>query len=219
MESALMQRGKFITFEGSEGCGKSTQIRRLVERLQARGLKVVLTREPGGTVIGEKIRHLLQYDPESANLTDESELLLFAASRAQLVRELILPALDAGKWVVADRFFDSTTIYQGVGRGLDLEAVRSINHFAVGAAIPDLTLLLDLDAATGHARAVQASGAKADRMEAQPLAFFESVRQGYLELARAEPDRIAVIDASAGIAQVSTAIDGLVASRFPFPEK
>ena len=214
-----MQRGKFITFEGSEGSGKSTQIRGLVERLQARGLEVVLTREPGVTVIGEKIRHLLQYDPESANLTDESELLLFAASRAQLVRELILPALEAGKWVVADRFFDSTTIYQGVGRGLDLEAVRSINHFAVGAAIPDLTLLLDLDAATGHARAVQASGAKADRMEAQPLAFFEAVRQGYLELAGAEPDRIAVIDASAGIAEVSTAIAGLVASRFPFPEK
>ncbi len=214
-----MQRGKFITFEGSEGCGKSTQIRRLVERLQGRGLEVVLTREPGGTVTGEKIRHLLQYDPESADLTDESELLLFAASRAQLVRELILPALEAGKWVVADRFFDSTTIYQGVGRGLDLEAVRSINQFAVGAAIPDLTLLLDLDSATGHARAVRASGAKADRMEAQPLAFFEAIRHGYLELARAEPDRIAVIDASVGIAEVSTAIAGLVESRFPFPEK
>jgi dTMP kinase len=216
MESALMQRGKFITFEGSEGCGKSTQIRRLVERLQGRGIEVILTREPGGTVIGEKIRHLLQHDPESANLTDESELLLFAASRAQLVRELILPALEAGQWVVADRFFDSTTIYQGVGRGLDLEAVRSINHFAVGAAIPDLTLLLDLDASTGHSRAVQASGTKADRIEAQPLAFFEAVRQGYLKLALAEPDRIAVIDASVGIAEVSTAIAGLVASRFPF---
>lgn len=210
-----MQRGKFITFEGSEGCGKSTQIHRLVERLQDRGIEVVLTREPGGTVVGEKIRHLLQYDPEAANLTDESELLLFAASRAQLVREVILPALEAGKWVVADRFFDSTTIYQGVGRGLDLAAVRSINHFAVGAAIPDLTLLLDLDAATGHARAVKASGAKEDRMESQPLAFFEAVRHGYLELAAAEPERIAVIDASAGIDEVTAAVARLVGNRFP----
>lgn len=214
-----MQRGKFITFEGSEGCGKSTQIRRLVERLEGRGVEVILTREPGGTVIGEKIRHLLQYDPEAAGLTDESELLLFAASRAQLVRERILPALEAGKWVVADRFFDSTTVYQGVGRGLDLAAVRSINQFAVGPAIPDLTLLLDLDAATGHARAVQASGAKEDRIESQPLAFFEAVRHGYLELARAEPDRIALIDASVGIDEVSAAIDALVESRFSFSER
>jgi dTMP kinase len=214
-----MQRGKFITFEGSEGCGKSTQIRRLVERLEGRGVEVILTREPGGTVIGEKIRHLLQYDPEAAGLTDESELLLFAASRAQLVRERILPALEAGKWVVADRFFDSTTVYQGVGRGLDLAAVRSINQFAVGSAIPDLTLLLDLDAATGHARAVQASGAKEDRIESQPLAFFEAVRHGYLELARAEPDRIAMIDASVGIDEVSAAIDALVESRFSFSER
>jgi dTMP kinase len=214
-----MQRGKFITFEGSEGCGKSTQIRRLVERLEGRGVEVILTREPGGTVIGEKIRHLLQYDPEAAGLTDESELLLFAASRAQLVRERILPALEAGKWVVADRFFDSTTVYQGVGRGLDLAAVRSINQFAVGPAIPDLTLLLDLDAATGHARAVQASGEKEDRIESQPLAFFEAVRHGYLELARAEPDRIALIDASVGIEEVSAAIDALVECRFPFSER
>jgi len=210
-----MQRGKFITFEGSEGCGKSTQIHRLVERLRDRGIEVVLTREPGGTVVGEKIRHLLQYDPEATNLTDESELLLFAASRAQLVREVILPALEAGQWVVADRFFDSTTIYQGVGRGLDLAAVRSINQFAVGAAIPDLTLLLDLDAATGHARAVKASGAKEDRLESQPLAFFEAVRQGYLELAAAEPDRIAVIDASAGIDEVTDAVARLVENHFP----
>ena len=215
MESALMQRGKFITFEGSEGCGKSTQIRRLVAQLEARGLEVVLTREPGGTIIGEKIRHLLQYDPDSVRLSDESELLLFAASRAQLVRELILPALEKGKWVVADRFCDSTTIYQGVGRGLDLEAVRRINQFAVGPAVPDLTLLLDLDAATGHARAVQASGTKKDRMEAQSLAFFEAVRHGYLELARAEPERIALIDASGGIAEVSAAIAACLESRFP----
>lgn len=204
-----MQRGKFITFEGSEGCGKSTQIRLFVEMLSRQGREVLLTREPGGTVVGEKIRHLLQYDPEVVDLTDESELLLFAASRAQLVREVILPALESGKWVVADRFLDSTTVYQGVGRGLNLASVQRINQFAVGFAMPDLTILLDLDAATGHARAVAASAGEThheDRIEAQPLAFFESVRQGYLDLAAAEPDRITVIDASAGIEQVSEAI-------------
>jgi len=213
MESPLMQRGKFISFEGSEGCGKSTQIRRFVEMLRGEGREVVLTREPGGTVVGEKIRHLLQYDPEAANLTDESELLLFAASRAQLVRELILPALEAGKWVVADRFCDSTTVYQGIARGLDTDSVRRINAFAVGDALPDLTLLLDLDAATGHARAVHSSGPVGDRMESQPLAFFEAVREGYLTLARSEPERIAVIDASVGIDEVSARIDQVFRER------
>ncbi len=210
-----MQRGKFITFEGTEGCGKSTQIRRFVERLRSGGREVVLTREPGGTLIGEKIRHLLQHDPEALNLTDESELLLFAASRAQLVRELILPALEAGKWVVADRFHDSTTVYQGIGRGLDLAAVRNINRLAVGEAEPDLTFLLDLDAALGHERAIASSGEKEDRIESMPLAFFETVRTGYLDLARAEPDRIAVIDASVGIDDIADEIARVFQKRFP----
>lgn len=217
-----MQRGKFITFEGSEGCGKSTQIRRFVEMLGWQGREVLLTREPGGTVVGEKIRQLLQYDPEVVDLTDESELLLFAASRAQLVREVILPALEAGKWVVADRFLDSTTVYQGVGRGLDLTSVQRINQFAVGLAMPDLTILLDLDAAIGHARALAASAGEThheDRIESQPLAFFESVRQGYLDLAAAEPDRITVIDASAGIEKVSEAIFAEFQRRIALTEK
>lgn len=202
MENRSLQRGKFISFEGSEGCGKSTQIRRFVDWLRTGGREVLVTREPGGTAAGEKIRHLLQHDPDGEALTPESELLLFAASRAQLVREVILPALDRGVWVVADRFLDSTTVYQGAGRGLDLGAVQRINAFAVGAALPDLTFLLDLDAATGHARAVAASGTQHDRIESQPLAFFETVRRAYLELAAAEPDRIAVIDASKGIDEV-----------------
>lgn len=208
-----MQRGKFITFEGSEGCGKSTQVGRFVERLQSGGIEVVQTREPGGTAVGEKIRELLQFDAGAAGLSDESELLLFAASRAQLVREVILPALESGKWVVADRFLDSTTVYQGVARGLDPEAVEKINEFAVGRAIPDLTILLDLDATTGHGRAVAASGGKADRMEAQPPAFFESVRQGYLDLARKEPDRIAVIDASSGVDEIAEEIGRVFEER------
>lgn len=208
-----MQRGKFITFEGSEGCGKSTQIRRFVALLESGGVEVLQTREPGGTDVGEKIRHLLQHDEEAGDLTDESELLLFAASRAQLVREVILPALEQGKWVVADRFYDSTTVYQGVGRGLNVEAVQQINAFAAGSAIPDLTLLLDLDAEIGHSRAVAASGGKADRMESQPLAFFESIRQGYLDLASTDPDRIAVIDASPGIDEVGERIRAEFESR------
>jgi dTMP kinase len=217
MDSSFMQRGKFISFEGSEGCGKSTQIRRFVDWLRGTGREVVLTREPGGTAVGEKIRHLLQHDSEATALTAESELLLFAASRAQLVREVILPALDRGVWVVADRFLDSTTVYQGIGRGLDREAVQRINAFAVGSAMPDLTFLLDLDAATGHARAVAASGDQPDRMESEPIAFFESVRRGYLGLAAAEPGRIAVIDAGATIDEVSASLVRTFEARFSFP--
>lgn len=213
MKKALMQRGKFITFEGSEGCGKSTQIKRFVSSLERCGVEVILTREPGGTVVGEKIRHLLQFDPEAADLTDESELLLFAASRAQLVRRVIEPALVAGSWVVADRFFDSTVVYQGVGRGLDPAPVHAINRFAVGETVPDLTILLDLDVMIGHARAVAASGGRQDRMEDQPLDFFELVRKGYLDLAASEPERIAVIDASQSIDEVTLAIEACFESR------
>jgi dTMP kinase len=215
MENRSLQRGKFISFEGSEGCGKSTQIRRFVDWLRAGGREVLVTREPGGTAVGEKIRHLLQHDPAGAALAPESELLLFAASRAQLVREVILPALDRGAWVVADRFLDSTTVYQGVGRGLDRAAVQRINAFAVGQALPALTFLLDLDAATGHARAVAASGDQHDRMESEPPAFFEAVRRGYLELAAAEPARIAVIDAGQGIEEVFADLVRTFEARFP----
>jgi dTMP kinase len=209
-----MQRGKFITFEGSEGCGKSTQIKRFVKMLTDRGIETIQTREPGGTSVGERIRDLLQHDDAGSQLTNESELLLFAASRAQLVREVIAPALNRGTWVIADRFLDSTTVYQGGGRGLSVEAVEQMNAFAVGETMPDLTLLLDLDAATGHARAVAATGAKPDRMESQPIAFFEKVRQGYLDLAGREPARISVIDASESIEGVSSQINGIFETRF-----
>ncbi len=197
MQVRAMQRGKFISFEGSEGCGKSTQIKRLVSAIKSTGHEVLLTREPGGTVVGERIRQILQFTPEAANMTDESELLLFAASRAQLVREVIAPALDAGKWVIADRFLDSTTVYQGIARGLDLAAVKAINNFAIEGMVPELTLLLDMDVAVGHARAIAGrEEGESDRIEDQPLAFFETVRQGYLDLADAEKKRIAVIDAA-----------------------
>src|SRR3954466_4939990 len=143
-----MARGAFITFEGSEGCGKSTQVLRLAARLEQQGGRTVLTREPGGTAIGEKIRDLLQFAPESFAMTRETELLLFEASRAQLVRETIAPALEQGHVVISDRFFDSTTVYQGVARNLAPEIVRTLNAFAVGDARPDLTLILEVDVET-----------------------------------------------------------------------
>lgn len=187
--------GILISFEGSEGCGKSTQIGLLRARLEAEGRRVELMREPGGTAIGETIRHLLQHAPEGASMTPETELLLFAASRAQLVREKIRPLLEAGAVVLLDRFLDSTTVYQGIARGLPRESVAAINAFAVGGTLPHLTFLLDMDAATAHQRISQA-GRDLDRIESQPLAFFEKVRQGYLEVAAAQPERLHVLDAT-----------------------
>src|ERR1700737_4364773 len=147
-----MARLPFITFEGSEGCGKSTQTQRLAARLEKLGIPFLITREPGGTPIGESIRDLLQFAPQSAGMTPETELLLFEASRSQLVREVIKPALESGKCVIADRFFDSTTVYQGVARKLDRKVVRQLNAFAVGDCVPDITFLLDVDLTTGRRR-------------------------------------------------------------------
>jgi dTMP kinase len=189
--------GVFITFEGSEGCGKTTQIQRLAARLEEAGQPVLLTREPGGTPLGECIRHLLKHAEEGKDMTPETELLLFAASRAQLVRRVIAPALEAGQWVIADRFMDSTTVYQGVARRLDHEAVRFINDFAVGERRPDLTLVLDMDPGEGHRRLLRRPRpvGQPDRMEQMPPAFYEAVRDGYLALARDEPERFRVIQA------------------------
>lgn len=216
MQLLAMQKGRFISFEGSEGCGKSTQIRLLADALGRDGRRVLLTREPGGTVVGEHIRKLLQHTPEAAAMTPEAELLLFAASRAQLVREVLAPALAQGRWVVADRFLDSTTVYQGLARGLDRGAVEAVNRFAVGTTLPDLTLLLDMDAAEGLARANAASreAGQTDRMEGQGLDFFEKVRQGYLELAASEGSRIEVVDASGSIEEVQAAIQTVLERRY-----
>jgi dTMP kinase len=202
--------GFLLSFEGSEGCGKSTQIRLLKERLEKSGREVVVLREPGGTEIGESIRHLLQHAKEGHAMTTETELLLFAASRAQIVREKIRPLLEAGAFVILDRFLDSTTVYQGHARGLPLDAVNAINRFAIGGTLPRLTLLLDLDTQTAWQR-IHATGRELDRMESQPPEFFEKVRQGYLQLAAAEPDRIKVIDASASPEQVHEVIWSLLA--------
>ncbi len=204
-----MARGVFISFEGSEGCGKSTQIQRLADRCRALGRQVLLTREPGGTEIGEQLRNLLQYSRAGQAMVSETELLLFAASRAQLVREVIVPALDAGKIVLADRFLDSTTVYQGVARRLDPTQVESINRFAVGPTLPALTIVLDVDAATAQARLQQRAGAP-DRMENQPAAFYEAVRTGYRDLALRHPERLRLLDASDPIEALSEKIWALV---------
>ena len=188
----MTAKGTFITFEGGEGSGKSTHIERVAAGLRGMGRPVLVTREPGGTAIGEQIRNLLQYSRQSAAMLPETELLLFCASRAQLVREAIQPALQRGEVVLCDRFFDSTRVYQGIGRLLDPLLVDTINGFAIGNSLPDLTIVIDLDPLIGLERV---RGRELfDRMENQDLNFYQRVRQGYLELARDEPMRVKVVD-------------------------
>lgn len=184
----------FISFEGSEGSGKSTQIDLLATRLENEGYNVVVTREPGGTEIGEEIRHLLKHAQSGQGMTPETELLLFAASRAQLVREVIVPALRAGKVILCDRFLDSTTVYQGVARRLSEDPVAIINHFAVGDILPALTIVLDVPAETGLARARRRPSELPDRLEQENIDFYQRVREGYLILAREMPSRFLVVD-------------------------
>ena len=199
-------RGKFITFEGSEGSGKSTQIERLVARLHENGLETFVTREPGGTELGEEIRNLLLHHRAGGAMSAETELLLFAAARAQLVRERIAPALAAGKVVISDRFLDSTTVYQGAARRLAPEAVARINHFAVGHHLPDLTLLLDVPVEVSHARVRNRGTGQPDRIEKESAEFFTRVRNGYLALAQAESRRIAVVDSTQPLDTVAALI-------------
>ena len=208
-----MLRLPFITFEGSEGSGKSTQAERLAARLQRCGVPHVLTREPGGTPIGESIRDLLQFVPHNSNMTPETELLLFEASRGQLVREVIKPALERGLCVIADRFSDSTTVYQGAARKLDRETIERFNAFAVGDCVPDITFVLDVDAATADSR-MQREPHKADRMEQQPSEFYERVREGYRDLAAHEPKRIVLVNGSRDPAQIESEVWEKLCSRF-----
>jgi dTMP kinase len=209
----IMARMPFITFEGSEGCGKSTQVKRLTTRLEKSGVPFLLTREPGGTPIGESIRELLQFAPESAAMTPETELLLFEASRAQLVREVIKPALQSGKCVVADRFFDSTTVYQGVARKLDTEFVHELNAFAVGDCVPDTTFVLDVDFKTACER--MKGPRRPDRMEMELDEFYERVIEGYRDLAKRESKRVILIDGSRSPDEIENEIWKMLSSRFP----
>jgi dTMP kinase len=185
----MSARGRFITFEGPEGSGKSTQLRLLGERLRKSGMDVLETQEPGGTPIGIQIRHVL-LDAKNRELCPTAELLLMFASRAQNVDQLILPALSAGRTVLSDRFTDSTLVYQGVGRGLGADVVYDLDRIACRGLVPDLTLLIDIDTETGLARARQT------RMEEQGVGFHHRVREAYRQLAADEPARVKLIDGS-----------------------
>jgi dTMP kinase len=195
--------------EGGEGCGKSTQIPRLAERLHALDREVVLTREPGGTPLGEEIRHLLKFASSGHGMCPEAEFLLFSASRSQLVRELIRPALDRGAVVLADRFHDSSTAYQGWARGLPLDLVQQVHALALGGLRPHLSLILDMDAHAAHERMTRRAGAgnpAPDRMESEPVEFYQRVRDGYLAIAAAEADRVRIIRADQSPDQVAADI-------------
>ncbi len=202
-------KGIFITFEGNEGAGKSTQLPLLVERLKDWGHTVKVFREPGGTPIGEEIRHTLKHSHANHAMTAEAELLLMNASRAQLVREVIRPALARGEIIVCDRFYDSTTAYQGYGRQLDLQTVKNIIDLAVGATRPDLTLFLKVPQTVSEDRLRSRQATLPfirDRMEEADRAFFERVAKGYEEIAAAHPDRIKVINAAGSVEEVQAAI-------------
>jgi dTMP kinase len=201
------RRGRFITLEGGEGAGKSTQVERLRRFLEDRGIALVTTREPGGTPVAEAIRGLLLSRDHPA-MHPDTELLLMFAARAEHLRTLILPALEAGKWVLCDRFTDATYAYQGGGRGLDTARIAALETWVQGPIRPDLTLLLDMDVKTGLARA--RGRGEADRFEQEAVEFFERVREAYLERARGEPARYRIIDASQSVEAVAGALQQAV---------
>jgi dTMP kinase len=196
-----MKRGCFVTFEGIDGCGKSTQAKLFADRFAAEGYQVFRTREPGGTAIAEKIRALL-IDPAHAEMVDECELLLYLAARAQHLREKILPAVASGTVVVCDRFQDATFAYQGYGRGMSLDLLQSLNTFATGGNDPDLTFIIDLPVETAFERMAAMSKVH-DRLEAGGELFFSRIREGYLALAAAAPQRIQVIDGTAPVEKIA----------------
>jgi dTMP kinase len=213
-----VSKGFFITFEGTEGCGKSTQVELLVRQLRALGHRVRALREPGGTPIGEEIRQTLKHSKNNHAMTPEAELLLMNASRAQLVREIIRPALAAGEIILCDRFYDSTTAYQGYGRQLDLQMVEAVIDVAVGETRPDLTLLLTVSQEISELRrAVRQSSLPfmRDRMEEADESFFARVAKGYEAIAAAEPNRIRVLDGSGAVENICEKIWEIIQPILP----
>ncbi|MET0329980.1 MAG: dTMP kinase [Dyella sp.] len=207
----MTERGKFITLEGGEGAGKTTLLNGLRDYLVQRGARLIQTREPGGTPLGEATRAIV-LDATMRGMCAESELLLMFAARAQLVREVIEPALAAGQWVLADRYVDASYAYQGGGRGQPTARIAELESWACAGVTPDLTLLLDLPVALGRARA--AGRGQADRIEVENDAFFERVRESYRARAAAEPARFVLLDASAAPAEVLTAAQAALAGLF-----
>ena len=214
----IVKQGLFITVEGTEGCGKSTQLSLLAEHLRSLGRVVRTLREPGGTPIGEEIRHTLKHSHDNHAMTAEAELLLMNASRAQLVREVIRPALAKGEIILCDRFYDSTVAYQGYGRQLDLKMVNDIIAVAVGDTRPDLTLWLHVPAPVSAERLLARQATMPfvrDRIEEADRSFFERVANGYATLAAAEPKRVRGVDASGSVEAIRTSIWGLVEPLLP----
>ncbi len=202
-----MPRGQFITIEGVEGAGKSTCMDLIAERIRAAGLPLVQTREPGGTGLGEDLRELL-LGHRHGGMSDDTELLLMFAARAEHIQRVIAPALQRGEWVLCDRFTDATYAYQGGGRGIARERIAVLEDWVQGGLRPDLTLLMDLPVAQGLERAGRRSAP--DRFEQEDLRFFEQVRAAYLDIARAEPARVRVVDAAPPLAEVSAAIQAII---------
>ena len=208
-------RGMFISFEGPEGGGKSTHVAELAARLRAAGKTVLVTREPGGTKLAEQIRALVREEVEDPPVT-RSEVLLFLAARAQVVSQVIKPALARGEWVICDRFADSTFAYQGYGRGIDVRLLKELNDFATEGLKPDLTILLDVPLEVSRARLAErqkATDTKADRIEQAGETVHRHLREGFLELAKAEPERFVVIDSSGDRAEVDEKIIKAVHDR------
>ncbi len=201
----------FITLEGPEGSGKSSQLPALAEFLRSRGYTVLTTREPGGTPIGDQVRQVLTR-MENQGMSPRSETLLFCAARAQLVDQVIRPALARGEVVISDRYADSTLAYQGYGHGNDLTVLRQLLHFATGGLWPDLTLLLDVDSAAGLERR-RSSGGEWNRLDDYALSFHQRVRQGYLDLARSQPERWVVVDAAQPMDAVQQALRQVILRR------
>jgi len=190
----------FITFEGLDFCGKSTQVEKIKEKLESHGKKVILIREPGGTKISEKVRDIL-LDKENSEMKIEAELLLFSASRAQLVREKIIPLLNEGYYVISDRFHDSSIAYQGYGRGIDLESVKAIQKFAIGKAVPEITFFIDLPLSEIDKRREKFGATNLDRIELSENGFYSKVRKGYLEMSDSE-SRFKIIDGTKSIEEI-----------------
>ena len=214
----MMNRGKFITFEGGEGTGKSTQVRLLAEALDRAGMKVKAVRSPGGTTVGEKLRTILKTREEAEDLTPETELLLFGACHSQMVERLLKPELAQGVTVISDRFFDSTTVYQGYARGLDLDLLEHINAISCRGLKPDLTILLDIDPELGmkrsSIRAAETEPIEKDRFDSETLAFHTAVRNGFLTIAAREPERFRIISAAGTIEEVANAVKDCINHEF-----
>ena len=204
-------RGKFITFEGIDGSGKSTQLEILANGLRSRGTDVLTTREPGGTSLGRKLREVFLESEES--VTPLAELLLFAADRAQHVEYLIKPALEAGRTVISDRYADATAAYQGAGRGFPVTTIHKVIELATGGLRPDLTLFFDLPIETALAR-TRGRGEKGNRMDQESAEFYTRVREEYLAIAESEPERFKVVNADGGVEEVSARVAEIVATQF-----